>query len=55
MTQERSEAAKGDSEKFVKDVELAYGQEHLSQVLDLFLSKLDIVFKNADNEQGMRV
>lgn len=52
-TQERSEAAKGDSEKFVQDVEIAYGKEDLSQVLDLFLSKLDIVFKNADNEQGM--
>lgn len=54
-TQERSDAAKGDSEKFVKDVEIAYGKEDLSQVLDLFLLKLDIVFKNAENEQGMRL
>jgi len=51
--EERSEAAKGDSEKFVQDVEIAYGKEDLSQVLDLFLSKLDIVFKNADNEQDL--
>lgn len=53
VLQERDEAAKGDSETFVQSVQQAYGSENLSQVLDLFVSKLNVVFEQTENEQGM--
>jgi len=51
--QEREEAAKEDSETFVQNVQQAYGDEDLSLVLDLFVSKINCVFEHTENEQGM--
>lgn len=52
VLQEREEAAKGDSETFVTNVQQAYGNEDLTQVLDIFVSKLNCVFEHTENEQG---